>query len=324
MSRYVRAMSTAPNYTIISADTHAGGSHEQYREYLDPAVARGVRRLARPVQEPVEGPAQHRPAGAQLGRRPPRRRRAGRRRGRRGAVPQHRAAVLPGVRALRRAAQARGLRAAPGRASTRTTGGWSTSAPAARSGAPASARSSSTTSTTRSPTPPGSRSTACAAACCSRTIPPGREVGPAALRPRVRPPVGGAAGPRHPGASARRHRLARLRPPCGGADHHGRRAALLREPQPRAHAAVGRVRAVPAAQVRDHRVGSGRVQADAQAHRRRGRQRPQGRDRRAQVRGGHRRCRSRRASTSPRTSGSARASRARPTSPPATCCRRTA
>ncbi len=23
-------------YTIISADTHAGGSHAQYREYLDP------------------------------------------------------------------------------------------------------------------------------------------------------------------------------------------------------------------------------------------------------------------------------------------------
>jgi predicted TIM-barrel fold metal-dependent hydrolase len=30
------ATSTAP-YTIISADTHAGGSHQQYREYLDPA-----------------------------------------------------------------------------------------------------------------------------------------------------------------------------------------------------------------------------------------------------------------------------------------------
>jgi predicted TIM-barrel fold metal-dependent hydrolase len=28
--------SSAANYTIISADTHAGGSHEQYREYLDP------------------------------------------------------------------------------------------------------------------------------------------------------------------------------------------------------------------------------------------------------------------------------------------------
>ena len=27
----------ADRYTIISADTHAGGSHEQYREYLDPA-----------------------------------------------------------------------------------------------------------------------------------------------------------------------------------------------------------------------------------------------------------------------------------------------
>ena len=27
----------ADHYTIISADTHAGGSHAQYREYLDPA-----------------------------------------------------------------------------------------------------------------------------------------------------------------------------------------------------------------------------------------------------------------------------------------------
>ena len=27
---------TSSNYTIISADTHAGGSHEQYREFLDP------------------------------------------------------------------------------------------------------------------------------------------------------------------------------------------------------------------------------------------------------------------------------------------------
>ncbi|MEI7888424.1 MAG: amidohydrolase, partial [Actinomycetes bacterium] len=32
-------MSTATeeHYTIISADCHAGGSHEMYREYLDPA-----------------------------------------------------------------------------------------------------------------------------------------------------------------------------------------------------------------------------------------------------------------------------------------------
>ncbi len=31
------ATSTAPRYTIISADCHAGGNHAQYREYLDPA-----------------------------------------------------------------------------------------------------------------------------------------------------------------------------------------------------------------------------------------------------------------------------------------------
>ena len=133
-----------------------------------PAVARRVRRVARPVQEPVEGPAQHRPAGAQLGRRPPRCRRAGRRRGRRGAVPQHRAAVLPGVRALRRAAQAGGLRAAPGRRPRPQPVAGRLLRAAAPSVAPASVRSSSTTSTTRSPTPRGSRSTACAAACCSR------------------------------------------------------------------------------------------------------------------------------------------------------------
>ena len=29
-------------YILITADTHAGGSHAQYREYLDPAVARGI------------------------------------------------------------------------------------------------------------------------------------------------------------------------------------------------------------------------------------------------------------------------------------------
>ncbi len=28
---------TGDRYTIISADCHAGGNHQQYREYLDPA-----------------------------------------------------------------------------------------------------------------------------------------------------------------------------------------------------------------------------------------------------------------------------------------------
>ncbi len=30
-----KTMKPTDHYTIISADTHAGGSHEQYREYLD-------------------------------------------------------------------------------------------------------------------------------------------------------------------------------------------------------------------------------------------------------------------------------------------------
>jgi predicted TIM-barrel fold metal-dependent hydrolase len=33
----IQPMSPTDHYTLISADTHAGGSHEQYREYLDPA-----------------------------------------------------------------------------------------------------------------------------------------------------------------------------------------------------------------------------------------------------------------------------------------------
>ena len=28
-------MKTTDHYTLISADTHAGGNHEQYRSYLD-------------------------------------------------------------------------------------------------------------------------------------------------------------------------------------------------------------------------------------------------------------------------------------------------
>ena len=44
------------HYTIISADSHAGGSHAAYREYLDPELSRGLRRLAGQVQEPLQGP----------------------------------------------------------------------------------------------------------------------------------------------------------------------------------------------------------------------------------------------------------------------------
>ena len=90
------------HYTLISADTHAGANHETYREYLDQGVRRRLRRVARQVQEPVEGPARHQPARAQLGRRAPQRRPGGGRRRRRGDLPEHGAAVLPELRALRR------------------------------------------------------------------------------------------------------------------------------------------------------------------------------------------------------------------------------
>ena len=74
----------------------------------------------------------------------------GRRHRRRGHLPQHRAAVLPELRAVRRARPTpERVRAPRWPASAPTTAGWPTSAPSCPGGAPASARSSSTTSTTR-------------------------------------------------------------------------------------------------------------------------------------------------------------------------------
>ena len=35
-----RQTSSGDRYTLISSDTHAGGSHAQYREFLDPGSAR--------------------------------------------------------------------------------------------------------------------------------------------------------------------------------------------------------------------------------------------------------------------------------------------
>ena len=67
-------------------------------------------------------------------------------------LPEHRAAVLPELRAVRPAAEARGVRAPARRHPAPTTAGSSTSATSSPSAAPASARSSSTTSTTRSTT----------------------------------------------------------------------------------------------------------------------------------------------------------------------------
>ena len=92
------------HYTIITADSHAGGSHAAYREYLDPRVPRGVRRLAGQVQEPVQGPRGH-AAPPQLGQRDAQRPAGGRRRRRRGHLPEHHPPLLPELRPLRRASQ---------------------------------------------------------------------------------------------------------------------------------------------------------------------------------------------------------------------------
>ena len=159
------------HYVVITADSHAGGSHAQYREFLDPEVPRRLRRLAQQVQEPVQGPEGHQAPHPQLGPRAARPAAERRRHRRRGHLPQHRAAVLPELRALRRAAAPGGVRAPPRRACRRTTAGSPTTARRSPRPAPASARSSSTTSTTPSPTCSGARRTACAAACWWATRP---------------------------------------------------------------------------------------------------------------------------------------------------------
>ena len=66
-------MSSDDRYTIISADCHAGGSHEMYREYLEPEYLDDFDAWREQVQEPVPRPPGRRPR-PQLGRRAPHRR----------------------------------------------------------------------------------------------------------------------------------------------------------------------------------------------------------------------------------------------------------
>ena len=102
-----------------------------------------------------------------------------------------------------------------------------------------------------------------------------REVGDAALRPRLRPPLGAVRGARDPGQRPRRHRLARLR-------HATPTAALLQISEVglllaatvRAVHPLGRLRALPAAQVRHDRDGLRLDPAAARAARRHDREHP--------------------------------------------------
>ena len=164
----LRSASVSERYTLISADSHAGGSHAQYREYLDPAYRDDFDAWREQVPQPVQGPEAQRPAGAQLGRR--------------GALGRSR---RPTASSPRSCSPTRCRRSSPASCSSRgrpsptststaspasgpTTAGSSTCGRGAPTAGPASARSSSTTSTTPSPTPAGSRSTACGAACSSQ------------------------------------------------------------------------------------------------------------------------------------------------------------
>ena len=164
--------STAP-LTLISADTHAGGSHEQYREYLDPAYLEDFDAWRGKYKNPFKD---LRDTDLRVRNWDDERRDADELAdGVVGEVvfPNTVPPFYPGLRALRRAAQARGLRA-PARRACRAHNRWLVDfcarRPAQRAGD--RARSSSTTSTTRSRTRRGSRSTGCAAACSLPIVPP--------------------------------------------------------------------------------------------------------------------------------------------------------
>ena len=140
-----------------------------------------------------------------------------------------------------------------------------------------------------------------------------REVGGAALRPGLRPALGAVRGARRPGQRPRRHRLARLRHVTDRRAAPDQRDRLLLAAAVRAVHPVGRLRALPAAQVRHDRDGLRLDPTDARAARRHDREHP--RLRLASASSSTRRStcsRAPRPSTSTRTAGSARASRARP------------
>ena len=104
----------------------------------------------------------------------------------------------------------------------------------------------------------GSRSTACAAACSCPTSPPDVQVGEAALRPGLRPAVGGAA---KTSRSRSTRTAAPARPTTAGTPSVP--MIMITEvgfysQRPFVHLLLGgRVRALPAAEVRDDRDGRG-------------------------------------------------------------------
>ena len=172
--------------------------------------------MAQQVQEPVQGPPRHERPRPQLGQRAPLERRGARRRRRRGDLPEHGAAVLPELRAVRGTAEARGLRAPPrrhprpqplaGRLLRRVPG----AARRHRADLPQRRRRRDR----RREVVPGARP---ARRRPAPERPARRALGQAPLRPVLRPALGGVPGPRDRGRQPRRHRLPRLRRRCRSA-----------------------------------------------------------------------------------------------------------
>ena len=95
-------MKADDHYVVITADSHAGGSHAQYREYLDPKYRDDFdawrEKYKNPFKDLKDTDLRMRNWDGEL----PRPAAERRRHRRRGDLPQHGAAVLPELRAVRR------------------------------------------------------------------------------------------------------------------------------------------------------------------------------------------------------------------------------
>ena len=256
----------ADRYTIISADTHAGGSHEQYREYLDPAFRDDFDAWRGQYKNPwkdlrdtdlrIRNWDDDRRDADQLSRR----------RGGRGRLPQHRAALLPGLRAVRRPAEGGGLHPPPGRHPRPQPVDEGLLRPSAR----APRRHRPVLPQRHRRRPRGHHLDRRERPARRRAVPDGRprrEVGEAPLRPRLRPDLGPHPGPRHPAEPPLGHRLARLRHVRRHADAAHQRGRVLRLPRAQPLHPLRRVRALPPPQGGAHRGLGRRPAPDARGAR---------------------------------------------------------
>ena len=202
-------LSATDRYTIISADCHAGANHETYREYLDPAYLEDFDAWRNKYKNPFRdlqdgGRVRNWDNERRIGDLATRRHR------RRGRVPEHGAAVLPELRAVRAAADSRAVRA-PARRDPRpqpVAGRLVRRVPGTARGHRPDLPERRRRRDRRREVDQGART---ARRRAHLRDPARRRLRPAAVRPGVRPPVEGLRGPRGPDQRARRHRRAQLR-----------------------------------------------------------------------------------------------------------------